>query len=96
LPKAVLSRNPRHRDAHLLLAELLLAQNDAQGAYAHAKAALDISPNDASVQYAMGVVMDALGQRSEALGYFQRAAKMDPQNDAFQAAPGAGGTPAPQ
>jgi tetratricopeptide (TPR) repeat protein len=82
----LLARNPRHRDAHLLLAELLLAQNDAQGAYAHAKAALDASPNDASVQYAMGVVMDALGQRSEALGYFQRAAKMDPQNDAFQAA----------
>ena len=78
----LLARNPRHRDAHLLLAELLLAQDDAQGAYGHAKAALDAYPNDAQVQYAMGVVMDALGQRSDALGYFERAAKMDPHNDA--------------
>jgi tetratricopeptide (TPR) repeat protein len=82
----LLGRNPRHRDAQLLLAELLLAQDDAQGAYGHAKAALDAYPNDAQVQYAMGVVTDAMGQRSDALGYFQRAAKMDPHNDAFQAA----------
>ena len=78
-------RNPRHRDAQLLLAELLLAQDDAQGAYGHAEAALDACPNDAQVQYAMGVVMDALGQRSDALGYTESEAPMDPHNDALQA-----------
>ncbi|MEN6450449.1 MAG: tetratricopeptide repeat protein [Thermoguttaceae bacterium] len=82
----LLARNPRHRDAHLLMTEVLLEQEDSQAAYAHAKAALDIAPNDAEVQYTMGVATDALGQSADALGYFERAAKMDPRNETFAAA----------
>ncbi len=82
----LLARNPQHRDARLLMAELLLAEDDPQGAYEHAKAALDAYPNDAQVQYTMALTLDASGRTSDALAYYERATKMDPQNEAFAAA----------
>ncbi len=82
----LLARTPRHRDARLLLAELLLTQDDPQAALGHAKAALDAYPNDAEVQFTMARVVDALGRTSDALGYYERAVKMDPSSKEFQAA----------
>ncbi len=82
----LLTRNPRHCEARLLLAELLLAENDSQAAYAHAKAALDAWPNDARVHFAMAMTLDTLGKPQDALGYYERASKMDPQNESYAAA----------
>jgi len=82
----LLARNPQHRDARLLLADLLLTENDAPAAYTHAKKALDEWPNDPQVQYTMATVLDALGRTSDALGYYERASKMAPSNEAYRAA----------
>jgi tetratricopeptide (TPR) repeat protein len=82
----LLARNPKHHDARLLMAQLLLDNDDPQGAYRHVKAALDLWPNDAQVQFAMATVMDTLGKTADALGYYERAAMMDPRNEMFQVA----------
>jgi tetratricopeptide (TPR) repeat protein len=82
----LLARRPQHCDAHLLMAELLLAEDDPQAAYQHAKAALDSSPNSAGVQYTMALVLDAQGNTSDALAYYERATKMAPQSGPLAAA----------
>jgi tetratricopeptide (TPR) repeat protein len=82
----LLARKPQHREARLLIAELLLSENDLQAAYQHAKAALDAYPNDAQVQYTVALVLDVQGKTSDALGYYERATKMDPRSESFAAA----------
>ena len=82
----LLARRPQHRDARLLMVELLLAADDPSAAYTHAKAALDAYPNDAEVQYTMAVTLDARGKTADALAYYERATKMDPRNQSFAAA----------
>ena len=82
----LLARRPQHRDARLLMVELLLAADDPPAAYKHAKAALDAYPNDAEVQYTMAVTLDAQGKTADALAYYERATKMDPRNESFAAA----------
>lgn len=82
----LLARNPRHVEARLLLADLLLTSNECQAAYEQAKAAVEEAPNDARVQFAMAVAYDALDKPTEALAYYERAAKMAPNQPAFAAA----------
>ena len=82
----LLARSPQHREARLLMVELLLAEDDPHTAYEHAKAALDTYPNDAQVQYTVALTFDAQGKTSDALSYYERAMKMDPRNEAFAAA----------
>jgi tetratricopeptide (TPR) repeat protein len=82
----LLARNPRHREARLLLAELFLSGDDFQGAYEQVKAALDAYPNDGEVQYTMALALDASGRTSDALAYYERATKMNPQSETFAAA----------
>jgi protein O-GlcNAc transferase len=82
----LVARNPRHREARLLLAELFLSDENPQAAYEHAKAALDLYPNDGQVQYTMGLCLEAEGKTSDALGYYERATKMDPQCELFATA----------
>lgn len=81
----ILTRNPSHRDARLLMVELALAGDDPDTANRHAKAGLDAYPNDAVMQYTMGMTLDAQGKASEAIAYYERATKMDPRNETFAA-----------
>lgn len=82
----VLARNPKHREARLLLAELFLSQENRQAAIEQAKVALDLYPNDGQTQYTMGLCLEADGKTSEALSYYERATQMDPQCEIFAAA----------
>jgi tetratricopeptide (TPR) repeat protein len=82
----LLARKPQHRDARLLMVELLLTENDSRGAYQHAKAALDACPNDAQVRYVMGVVKDAQGKNAEALAFYEQANEMEPGNETYAVA----------
>ncbi|MEN6407021.1 MAG: tetratricopeptide repeat protein [Thermoguttaceae bacterium] len=82
----LLARQPRHREARLLMVETLLAEGQSDAAYRQAKAALDTHPNDAQSHYAMAMSLDAQGKLTEATAYYERATKMDPQNATFAAA----------
>lgn len=79
----LLQRNPNHRDARLLMAELYLTNNRPQAAFSQAEQALRAHPDDARVQYTVGLLLDATGQSSGALAYYERATKLDPDNELY-------------
>ncbi|MBN2477615.1 MAG: tetratricopeptide repeat protein [Pirellulales bacterium] len=79
----LLKRNPRHRDASLLMTEMALAEGRPQVALRHVQQALAAHPDDAEVLYTMGLVLDASGQCGGALGYYQRAAQRAPGNELY-------------
>lgn len=101
-------RNPGHRDARLLLAQLYLEEDRPLGALEQVELALARWPNDAAVWHTMGLVLEASGQSAAALEHFRRAASLDPTSELFQlsyqtardsargvsAASAAGGSPA--
>ena len=82
----LLVRRPKHREARVLLAELLIAEGNPQAANEQAKKALESYPNDAEVQYTVAQTFDALEEPGEAIGYYERAARMDPSNQGYAAA----------
>lgn len=79
----LLARNPRHRNARLLLAELLLHEENPKAAYEEAKAAVASDPDDAGAHFMMAMVLDALEKTDDALDHYEQAARKDPQNEAF-------------
>jgi len=81
--RGLLERNPAHRDARLLMADVCLAGNRSPEALVHIRQALQDHPNDAQVQYAMGLLLDATNQRGEALAYYERAAKWEADNEVY-------------
>ena len=74
----LVDRNPDHRDSRLLLSELYLTTNRQQEAMSQMEAALAAHPQDAQVQYAMGLLLDAVGQPTAALAHYHQAAVLDP------------------
>ncbi len=82
----LLARNPKHRDARLLMVELLLNEDDADAAYREALSALDSHPSDSQVQFTVALTLDAQGKVAEAIGYYERAHKMAPDNADFASA----------
>jgi len=79
----LLARNPNHRGARLLLAELQLNTNRLADARQNVQAALQNSPDDPEAQFAMGLVLDAGGDSNAAMAHYQRAAKSDPDNEVY-------------
>jgi Tfp pilus assembly protein PilF len=79
----LLARNPDHRDARLLMADVLVARRQPHEALSQVRQALKAHPTDPDVQYAMGLMLDANGQGGEALSYYERAAKAEPSNEAY-------------
>jgi tetratricopeptide (TPR) repeat protein len=79
----LLSRNPAHREARLLLADLLVAVHQPREALAEVQKALTAYPHDADVQYALALMLDANGRSGEALAYYEQAAKTAPDNEVY-------------
>ena len=81
----LLSRNPHHREARLLLAESCLAQGTSEVVLEDIQSLAAQDSRDARSQHTLAMLLDAVGRRSEALHYYQRAAALDPKNDLFAA-----------
>jgi len=79
----LLQRNANHRDARLLLAEVYLSGNQMQEAFSQVEQALQVYPDDPRVQYTMGLLLDAVGQNTGALAYYERAAMSEPDNELY-------------
>jgi tetratricopeptide (TPR) repeat protein len=90
----LLKREPNHRDARLLLAEVCMATKRPQEAFAHVQQALDAHPNDAEVQYTTGLLLDATGQGTGASAYYARAAELEPGSEVYAVSHTAPGGPA--
>jgi tetratricopeptide (TPR) repeat protein len=80
---ALLARNPKHRDAGLLMADVLVSTGKSQEALARVAKLADAYPDDADVHYAMGLLLDASGRRAEALPHYDRATKIAPNSEVY-------------
>ena len=81
--RRLLERNPNHGEARLLMAEVCRADNRPQAAHEQVQQALAAHPDDAQVQYATGLLMDATGQDDTALAYYERAAELEPDHELY-------------
>jgi tetratricopeptide (TPR) repeat protein len=79
----LLARNPQHHEAQLLLADLMLSEQQPEAAVAQLKQTLTDDPSNARAQHTMGLVLEASGKTDEALVYFQRAAELEPKNELY-------------
>ena len=80
----LLARNPENLQARLLMAEALLADNRPQEAVRYLEPALAGRAHDARVHHLMGMLLDATGQRADALVFYEQAARLQPQNEVYQ------------
>jgi tetratricopeptide (TPR) repeat protein len=79
----LLTRNPEQLDARLLLAEVLLDENQAQEGIRVLKPAETAHHDDARVQYTMGLLLDASGSQEGARSHYQAAAMLEPGNEVY-------------
>ena len=79
----LLARNPRHVDAQLLLAEVNLLDKRPQDALNQADEALRLQPGNARALYTKGLVLDAIGQSTGAVAYYEQAARAEPENEIY-------------
>lgn len=84
--RRLLERAPKHRESRLLLAELCVAENRLDEAAEAAAAALADWPDDAPTHYTVGLVLDARGRTAEALAHYERATRIDPDNELYAVA----------
>ncbi|HUT95186.1 MAG TPA: tetratricopeptide repeat protein [Thermoguttaceae bacterium] len=79
----ILARSPDHLEARLLLAESLLADNRPTEAIPYLEPALATHPSDARAHHLMGLLLDATGQRADALVYYERATRLRPDDEVY-------------
>ena len=79
----LLARNPRHIDAQLLLAEVNLLDKRPQDALKQIDDVLGMQPDNARALYTKGLVLDAIGQSTGALAYYEQAARAEPENEMY-------------
>ena len=79
----ILARSPDHLEARLLLAESLLADNRPSEAIPYLEPALATHPSDARVHHLMGLLLDATGQRADALVYYEQATRLRPDDEVY-------------
>ena len=81
--ESILQREPTHLEARWLLVQVLLAQEKYDLAHGYLEQILADRPADARAQHTMGLVLDAQGRGSEALGYYRVAAELEPDNEQY-------------
>jgi tetratricopeptide (TPR) repeat protein len=79
----LLARNPRHVDGLLLLAEVNLIDKRPQDALKQADEALRLKPGNARALYTKGLVLDAIGQSTGAVAYYEQAVRAEPENEIY-------------
>jgi len=84
LLEKVLKRNPGHREAGLLMAELLLVEQQPDQAQEQLKHVLARHPGNAEALHAMGLLLEAENKLPEAHVYFQQAAQAAPGNHEYR------------
>ena len=75
--EAVLTKNPHHVEALLLLGNSMLGLHDPAGALAQLEEAAELDPAEGRVQANLGVLQMALGNRESAEAAFRRAVELD-------------------
>lgn len=77
--RSVLDRDPAHRDARLLLAEVMLLTGRRPEAFTQLEHALREHGDDPRVHYAMALLLDASGRPNDARNFYSRSTELDSQ-----------------
>ncbi len=72
--EAALDSDPMLADAHELLANLLMARNQAAAALPHYRAWVELQPESARAQFGLGSALAMMGDRTTSIPYLRRAA----------------------
>ena len=81
----LLARTPSHSKARLLLADVELSQGNPKAALEQARQVLALEPKNAEAQQVMGLSLDALGETAAAISHYERATRLDSQNEQYAA-----------
>lgn len=94
---SLVKRQPEHRDANLLFAELCLLEDTPADGLPCAERVCRHDPADAQAQHVRGLLLEAMGRHDEALDAYQVAVKHAPQDDIYVASlEAASSRPAPR
>jgi len=80
----ILSRDPNHREALCLLAELAVYVEQPEMALGPVQRLAADRPDDALVHHSLAMLLEAGGQPYGALEHFQRAAHLEPKNELYR------------
>ncbi|HVZ74780.1 MAG TPA: tetratricopeptide repeat protein [Polyangia bacterium] len=78
--RQVLTRAPRHADAHINLGRLLHERGDLEGAERHYREALAVRPRDATATFNLGVALEDQARVQEALEAYEAAIALNAEN----------------
>ncbi len=84
LLERVLKRDPQHHEAGLLMAELLIVEQQPDEARRQLEQLVSRQPNDPRVLHAIGSLLEAEDKPQEALSYFRRASRLAPDNQEYR------------
>jgi tetratricopeptide (TPR) repeat protein len=76
----VLSRDPAHLEARMLLVQVLLSQEKFDLARGYLEQILAEAPANARAQHTMGLLLEIQGHQTQAREYYQRAHELEPDN----------------
>ncbi len=79
--RCLLERNPRHLGARRLMAQLRLADDPSHVGIARVEEMPPPRSQDADVEYATGLLLEATGQGENALAYYERASELEPDSE---------------
>jgi tetratricopeptide (TPR) repeat protein len=79
----LLDRNPNHRRARLLLADLYLFNGNAERSMQELNKALAADPKDALAHHSLAQILDACGRRDEAVAHYKTATQLETSNQIY-------------
>ncbi len=81
--EALLARNPTHREARLMMADVQLARENVRAAEQLLKSLVQDYPYDAASHHALALLLESTGRSELARTHFERAAAIDPDDPLF-------------
>ena len=80
----VLERNPNHKEARQLLADLHLDEGSQDAAKRILEQLLIEFPNDAQIHHSLGMLHEAMNNTDTSLRHLSRAVELDPDNELYR------------
>lgn len=84
LIEKLLERNPKHKEARQLLADLYLEAGSPEEAKKLLAQLLAEFPNDAQIHHSLGMLHESMSDDEAALRHLNRAVELDPENELYQ------------
>lgn len=81
----LIARNPQHCPARLLMAQVCLSDGNAKAALEQVRQVLALEPKNAEAHYLMGLSLDGLGETGPAIAEYEKATRLDSQNEQYAA-----------